>query len=259
MFSILLHRYQTRFNDSSCEEDILSFVSRKLRKQRWECTDAQRALDPLSCRRKWNLIKERATLLNGRSKRDEVDVLRDSGRARPTREARHPEEFVARDLRRWRRCKYLLIAPRATYRVRCKPTLQNRRTIHTASPIPTTELPRSFGSDRQAGRPARSPCLLCTRRINGSGIPLSRAGRESAECFVNSWRSAGRRAEGANRRGSDLEQLLHKTGYLTITESHDSFTTSVLRRRRTREKEAREHHSRIIKKNLHRSAFLVKK
>lgn len=81
---------------------------------------------------------------------------------------------------------------RATYRVKCKPTLQNcglsTRTITHPSQAATFRYRRA---DQARSR------LLCIRRINGSGGPL---GRESqAECFVNSWKPVERRAEGANR------------------------------------------------------------
>lgn len=89
---------------------------------------------------------------------------------------------------------------RATYRVKCKPTLQNcglsTRTITHPSQAATFQWRSAVSADRQADQ-ARSR-LLCIRRINGSGGPL--VGREcQAECFVNSWNPAERRAEGANR------------------------------------------------------------
>lgn len=212
-------------------------MSRKLRKQRWECTDAQRALDPLSCRRKWNLIKERATLLNGQSKPDEVDVLRDFGRARPVWEARHSEKFVAWDLCRWRRCKYLLIAPRATDRVRCKPTLQNRTTLYphgifySYHQVTAISVQAGRKAGKQSGKPTTSLAYSVYAELTVAAF-LSLVGRESAECFVNSWRSAERRAEGANReaRFRSGAAAPRETGYLTTTESHCS-TTSVLLRR----------------------------
>lgn len=161
----------------------------------------QRALDLLSCQCKWNLIKERATLLNGWSKHDEVDILWDSGRIRSVWKARHPEKFITRDLRRWRRYKYLLIAPRATYRVRCKPTLQNRRTIHTGSHIPQSPSHRvaSTQTSRQKTDPTLNLLAYSVYAELTIAAILSLVGWESVECFVNSWRSVERRAEGANR------------------------------------------------------------
>jgi len=117
----------------------------------------------------------------------------------------------------------------ATYRVRCKPTLQNRGLSTRISQPKTVSVSRraSGRAGRQAdtSRSTRSR-LFYTRGINGSSSPS--AGRESAECFVNSWSSAERRAEGANRvpiRSS----CSTKWGTLLHRESCSS-TMSVLRR-----------------------------
>lgn len=108
-------------------------------------------------------------------------------------------------------------------------------TIHTNRP-PCSSFGKRAG--RSASRPTRSR-LLCTRGINGSSSPL--AGRESAECFVNSWSSAERRAEGANRalgRRSGAaalqDELPHRTESHSSTDECSSTSRRVVAPRRAR-------------------------